>query len=162
MDHPVESLNDITMQILDHVGGKLSIGLFILRYVVNLILLKVLIQNDWFLKVTIRLYLPSKFKNLFLLCLHPLVNVCLHPLKERVYLVNIFQNHWLRPLGKIILLFELFPKLCTPLCQDSQNGWTFDDKILALDLLFGILRCVFTNFSANFVLCVFLDLLLVL
>jgi hypothetical protein len=62
------------------------------------------------------------------------------------------------PVEEVSFFIELLPKLFTPLCQDPQDGWTFDRNYFAADLLFrekiGVLRyfppnqerCVLFNF----------------
>ena len=74
------------------MGGKFSIGLLVLGNIVDLIFFKILGQHNRLLKVAVVKKFFLELSNLLLLSFHTPVDVSFHPLEERIYLINIFQD----------------------------------------------------------------------
>jgi hypothetical protein len=65
------------------------------------------------------------------------------------------------PVDEVSFVIELLPKLFTPLCQNPQDGWTFDRNYFAVDLLFREKICVLRYFPPNQERCVLFNFLFI-
>ncbi len=118
----------------------------------NLNLLLVILHENWF----------HELVDFYLLFFHQSYQSSPLSLVNKINLFLLAFTEAIIPFEKISFVLELLPKLFTPLCQNSHDGWTPDRNRFVFNLVLCERLGVLRYFPSDQVRCVSFDFLFVL